>query len=120
MEQLFESIINSEWNENKELQDKTEKAEKSDEAAEIMCEFEQIIRLAYHQNKVFEKFKENVKFIDMVKQFACSELTIMFKITIVKLIKKHPQIKDSSLALNILKNYFQLIKEICEENACEF
>ena len=120
MEQLFESIINSEWNENKELQDKTGKAEKNNEAAEIIPEFEQIIRFAYHQNKVFEKFKENAKFIDVVKQFGCSELTIMFKITIVKLIKKHPQIKDSSLALNILKNYFQLNKEICEENACEF
>ena len=120
MEQLFESIINSEWHENKELQDKTEKVEKNDEAAKIIREFEQIIWLTYQQNKVFEKFKENAKFIDMVKQFGCSELTIIFKITIVRLISKHPQIKDSSLALNILKNSFQLNEEICEENACEF
>ena len=90
MEQLFESIINSEWHENKELQDKTEKVEKNDEAAKIIREFEQIIWLAYQQNKVFEKFKENAKFIEMVKQFGCSELTIIFKITIVKLINKHP------------------------------
>ena len=90
MEQLFESIINSEWHENKELQDKTEKVEKNDEAAKIIREFEQIIWLAYQQNKAFEKFKENAKFIDMVKQFGCSELTIIFKITIVKLINKHP------------------------------
>ena len=41
---LFESIINSEWCENKEVQDKVEKVEKSDEAAQIICEFEQIIR----------------------------------------------------------------------------
>ena len=41
---LFESIINGEWHENKELKDKVEKVEKSDEAAQILCEFEHIIR----------------------------------------------------------------------------
>ena len=61
---LFESIINSEWYENKEVQDKVEKVEKSDEAAQIICEFEQIIRsknknitqLAQQQGNVFVKF----------------------------------------------------------------
>ena len=46
---------------NKELQDKGEKVEKSDETAEIIREFEYIIRsknrniiwLAYQQSKVF-------------------------------------------------------------------
>ena len=42
--QLNESIINSELHENKEPQDKAEKVEKSDEAAEIILKFEYIIR----------------------------------------------------------------------------
>ena len=60
--QLNESIINGERHEDKELQDKTEKVEKSDEAAKIIREFEYIIKsknrniisLAYQQGKVFE------------------------------------------------------------------
>ena len=42
--QLFESIINSELHENKDLQDKAEKVEKRDEAAKIICRFGQIIK----------------------------------------------------------------------------
>ena len=38
---------------------------------------------------------------------------------IAKLITKHPNIKNSSLSLIFLKNYFKLIKEIREENASE-
>ena len=32
------------WHENKDLQDKAEKVEKSDEAAKIICKFEQVIK----------------------------------------------------------------------------
>ena len=38
----------------------------------------------------------------------------------MKLTKKHPKIKNSSLSLMLLKNYFIMIKEICEENVKEF
>ena len=61
MKQLFYYIINCEWQENKELQEKAKKVEKSDEAEQIICEFEKIIKskkknmlwLAYQQGKVF-------------------------------------------------------------------
>ena len=43
MKQFCESIISSKWHENKELQEKAEKVEKSDEAVQIIREFEQII-----------------------------------------------------------------------------
>ena len=60
--QLNESIINGERHENKELQDKAEKVEKSDKAVEIIHEFEyiirsknrNIIRSAYQQGKIFD------------------------------------------------------------------
>ena len=35
MKQFCESIISSKWHENKELQEKAEKVEKSDEAVQI-------------------------------------------------------------------------------------
>ena len=55
----------------------------------------------------------------MAKQFGYSKSTIIFKINTVKLINKYPKVKNSSLSLNLLKKYFKLIKEICEENAGE-
>ena len=89
--------------------------------------FEQIIRsknksiwLVHQQGKVFKKFKENAKFIEMVKQFGYSKSTIIYKINIVKLINKYRKVNNSSLSLKFLKNYFKLIKEICEENESEF
>ena len=70
----------------------------------VIREFEKIIKskkrnvvwLAYQQGKVFEKFKEITKFIEMIKQFRVGRSTIIFKINIVKLINKHPKIKNSS------------------------
>ena len=61
--QLNKSIINGEQHKKKELQDKAEKVEKSDEAAEIVRKFEYITRsknsniiwLEYQQGKVFER-----------------------------------------------------------------
>ena len=42
--QRFESIINSEWHENKDLQEKAEKVKMNDEDGQIICEFEKIIK----------------------------------------------------------------------------
>ena len=56
----------------------------------------------------------------MAQQFGVNKSTIIFKINIVKFIDKHPKIKKSSLSLHFLKNYFKLIKKLCEENSSEF
>ena len=96
---------------------KTKLRKLSDETAKIIREFEQMIKsknkniiwLGYQQGKVFEQFKENAKFIEMVRQFGYSKFTIIFKITIVKRINKHPKINNSSLSLNFSKNYFKLL-----------
>ena len=79
-----------------------------------------IIWLAYQQSKVFEKFKENAKFIKMLKQFGISKFTIIFKMNMVQLINKQPKIKNSSLSLDFLENYFKFIKKICKEKTSEF
>ena len=56
----------------------------------------------------------------MVKQFGVNKFTVIFKINIVKLITKYPNVKNVSLSLNCYEKYFKLIKEIWEENASEF
>ena len=102
---------------------KAEKVEKSDETVQIIREFEQIIRsknkniiwLAYQQGKVFEKFKENAKVIEMVRQLGYSKSTITFKINIVKLINQYPKVKNSFLSLIFFKEYFKLIERIVKK-----
>ena len=38
----------------------------------------------------------------------------------VQLINKQPKIKNSSLSLDFLENYFKFIKKICKEKTSEF
>ena len=56
----------------------------------------------------------------MVSKFNVSKSTIVFKITLKKLIDDIPRIKDSSLSLYYLKKKLKLIKEVCKENVSEF
>ena len=79
-----------------------------------------ILWLVYQQDQIFEKFKVNGSFIDMVKELRISKSTIIFKISIVKSVTKYPRMKKSSLSPRFLKNNFKIIKEICHENATEF
>ena len=55
----------------------------------------------------------------MIKEFEISKFTILFSISIAKFGNKYPRMKTSSLSLYFLKNKFKIIKEICNENACE-
>ena len=75
-----------------------------------------IISIAYHQVKVFKRFKDKEKFIKLVNEFKVHKNTIIFNINIVKLIDKHPKLRKSSLRLGILKNYYKNIKQTCNEN----
>ena len=58
--------------------------------------------LASQQGQIFEKFKINDNFIDMVKKFGISKSTIVFKISIVKFVNKYPRMKKSALSLHVL------------------
>ena len=75
--------------------------------------FEEIIRnkksdivwLAYHQGKIFQKFRSKERFVnDMVSKFKVSKSTIVFKIALSRLIDDYPKIKDSLLSLHYFKN----------------
>ena len=80
-----------------------------------------IVWLAYHQGKIFQKFRSKERFInDMVLKFKVSKSTIVFKIALSRLIDDYPKIKDSLLSIHYFKKHLKLIKEVCKENASEF
>ena len=58
-----------------------------------------IIRFAYEQGKIFKKFKEDVKFKNLVEQFGVNRSTIIFKIDFVKLADKSHKMLTSSVTL---------------------
>ena len=59
--------------------------------------------LAYQQRQIFEKFKANENFKDMIKKLGISKSIILFKISTVKFVNKYPRMKKSSLSLHFLK-----------------
>ena len=110
------------------MKKKPKSVKSPEEAVEAVNNMEKVIKsnkcnilwLAYQQGQMFEKFKMNDNFINMVKEFNISKSTILFKIPIVKFINKYPRMKKPSLSLHFLKNHFKIMKEICHENASEF
>ena len=103
--------------------------ESAEDAAKVIHEFEEIIKnkksdivwLAYHQGKIFQKFRSKERFVnDMVSEFKARKSTAVFKIALSRLIDEYPNIKDSLLSLHYFKKHLKLIKEVCKENAREF
>ena len=125
---LIKSMVNNDLIETDKLNKKAEKVEKPENAAAVIKQYEEIIRtknkgiisIAYHQGKVFKKFKDKVKFIKLVNEFKVHKTTIIFKINIFKLNEKDPKLMKLSIGLGFLKNYYKDIKEVCNENSNEF
>ena len=76
--------------------------ESTEDAAKVIHEFEEIIKnkksdivwLAYHQGKIFQKFRSKERFVnDMVSKVKVSKSTILFKIALSRLIDEHPKIR---------------------------
>ena len=138
--QLIESFVINEVVETDELNKQADKQKKfkalrklqrwfkstktslEKKAAKMIRKYENIIRtkkkgiinIAFHQGKVFKKFKDKEKFITLVSQLGIHKTTIIFKINIYKLCEK---LLKSSIGLGFLKNHFKDILEICSENA---
>ena len=73
--ELEDSIINGRKNENADMQDKVNRCISNEDGMKVIQDFEQIIqnkkndivRLAYCQGQIFQKFREKERFItDMV------------------------------------------------------
>ena len=92
-----------------------------EDAVKVIQDFEEIIRnkksdivwLAYHQGKIFQKFRLKERFVnDVVSKLKVSKSTIVFKIALIRLIDYYSKIKDSSLSLH----YFLKKLEIDERS----
>ena len=119
---MIDSIINNDIIEIKELNEKVNKAEKPEDAADIVKQYEDNIRTKdknisteYHQAKVFKRFKDTEKLIKLVNEFKVHKSTIIFKINIFKLIGKHLKFMKSSVTLGFLKSCYKDIKQIFNE-----
>ena len=97
--------------------------DKSEDAANIIKEYEEILRtkrkniitVEYHQGKVFSGYREKEEFITLVRRFGIHRNTIVFKINVFKLINKHPGLMKSSVTLSFLKNYLKDMRQICQK-----
>ena len=126
--QLIESMIVNEVAESDQLNKKAEELQKPEDAADLIKQYEsiiwttkkRIINIAFHQGKVFKKYKDKEKFITLISRLVINKTTVIFKINIFKLGEKYPKLLKSSIGLGFLKNYFKDTKEICTENAQEF
>ena len=106
----------------------TKKVESLEKAAEVIQECETIIwtkkkdivRIAYHQGKVFRKFKDKETFITLVNKLGIHKTTIIFKINVFKLCERHSKLLKSSINLGFFKTHYNDIREICNEYAHEF
>ena len=92
--------------------------EKPEDAAAVIKQYEDIIRtkkkgimsIAYHQGKVFKRFKDKERFIKLVNEFKVHKSTIIFKRNIFKLIEKYLKLMKSSIGLGLFKKYYKDIK----------
>ena len=121
---LLDSITIDEVLECEDLNKEAEEVQDSEKAADIIKWYEDIIKtknkgiinVAYHQGQVFKRFKEKEKFVKLVSELRIHKTTIIFRINIFKLCKKHPKLLKSSIGLGFFKNYHKDIKAIREEN----
>ena len=72
---------------NQDIENEAKNVKSLEEVVEVVSEMEKIIRsnkcyilwLAYHQGKIFETFKANNKFINLVVNFGISRSTTALK-----------------------------------------
>ena len=106
-QQLLESMIINEVVVSEELNKEAEEIQKPEEAAEVIKQYEYIIKtkkegirsIEYYQGKVFKRLKEKKKFIKLVSQLGIHKNTIIFNINVFKLCERYPKLLRSSIGL---------------------
>ena len=104
---LLDSITIDKVLECEDLNKQAEQVQNSEKAAEIIKQYEDIIKIknkgiinvAYHQEQVFNRFKEDEKFTKLVSKLGIHKTTIIFKINVFKLCKRYPKLLKSSIGL---------------------
>ena len=126
--QLLDSMAINNAVEIEELNNRAERVENPEDAADIIREYEEIFCakkrisswLRFTKERFFKRFKEKEKFQEMVKKLKIHNSTIIFKINVFKLIEKYPKLMRSSVTLTFLKIYLKDIKKVCEDNLSNF
>ena len=75
--QLFDSLINSNTFEAKELNEQVKKVNKLEDAAELIKRYKEILKtkrkgiisIAYYQGEIFSRFREKEKFVRLSQAF---------------------------------------------------
>ena len=107
--------------EAKEIQDPEKAADIIKRCEDIIeTKNKRLINVAYYQGQVFKRFKEKEKFAKLVSELGIHKNTIIFRINVFKLCKKHPKLLKSSVGLGFFKNYHKDIKAICKEYEKDF
>ena len=122
---LIDTIVNNDIIETEELNEKADRVEKPNDGTDIIKQYEDIIHtkkegiisIAYHEGKVFKRFKDKEKFIRLVMESKVHRNTIIFQTNIFKLIDKHPKLRKSPATLGFLKNYYKDSKQLRKENS---
>ena len=122
---LTDTIVNNDIIETEKLNEKADRVEKPNDGTDVIKQYEDIIRTkkkgiistAYHEGKVFKRFKDKENFIRLVMESKVHRCTIIFKINIFKLIDKHAKLRKSPATLSFLKNYYKDIKQLRKENS---
>ena len=125
---LLESITIDEVLECEDLNKEAEEVQDSERAAEIIKWYEDIIKtknkgiinVEYYQVQVFKRFKEKEKFTKLVDKLGIHKNTIIFRINIFKLCKKHPKLLKSSIGLGFLRIIIRTLKNYSEEYEKDF
>ena len=121
-------MIIDEVAEFEDLNKEAEETREPEKAAEVIKRYEDIIKMkkkgiisaAYHQGKIFKRFKEKEKFVKLVSELGIHKNTIIFKINVFKLCERYPKLLRSSIGLGFFKNYRKDIKTVCRENEEDF
>ena len=107
--------------EAKEIQDPEKAADIIKRCEDIIeTKNKRLINVAYYQGQVFKRFKEKEKFAKLVSELGIHKNTIIFRINVFKLYKKHPKLLKSSVGLGFFKTYHKDIKAICKEYEKDF
>ena len=87
--------------ETEELNEPAGIVHKPENAADLIKKYEEILKtkrkdiisVAYHQGKVFSRFREKKNFVRLVADLRVHKGTVIFKIIVFKLLDKYPKLK---------------------------
>ena len=117
-EELVNSLANNNVVEIEELKEQAGTVDNPEDVADLIKKYEEILKLkrlgiisvAYHQGKVFSRFREKEKFVRLVADFGVHKGTIIFKINVFRLLNKYTGLKKIFGHAKFYEELFQRYK----------